>query len=307
MTSNKVKSLKKSNVKAEPFIKWAGGKSSSLNDIRRFYPEKIKKYCEPFVGGGAVLFDVLDKFSPEEVYISDLNKELVNLYKMIRDDVEDLIVFLQKMQDEYIPLDGDARKEYYYEKREEYNQYIAEGKAKIYGSALFIFLNRTCFNGLYRVNSSGFFNVPSGRYKNPKICDGENLRNVSKSLKNVKIYYAGYDESYDFIDEDTFVYFDPPYRPLTETSSFTSYSKDNFDDKQQIELAKYYKKISDKGAAALLSNSDPKNVNSEDNFFDDLYEDFNIYRIKSKRRINSKGDKRGEITELLISNMESEF
>ncbi len=300
--------LKSSNTSVKPFVKWAGGKSALLEDIRKFYPSElgksINKYCEPFVGGGAVLFDVLSNYQLDEVYISDVNNELVNVYKIIKTNVEELIIVLDKFQSEYIPLDTEKRKEYYYERRKEFNLYI-EGKNtdKIYGSALFIFLNRTCFNGLYRVNSKGLYNVPMGAYKNPKILDKENLINISRKLKNVKIVCAEYHKSIDFIDENTLVYFDPPYRPLTSTASFTAYDKSEFGDNEQTELANYFKKLSEKGARCILSNSDPKNTNENDNFFDDLYDGFNINRIQSKRRINSNANKRGNVSELLITNV----
>ncbi len=300
--------LKAPNIQVKPFIKWAGGKSALLEDIRKFYPSElgksINKYCEPFAGGGAVLFDVLSNYSLDEIYISDVNIELINVYKTIKSNVEDLIKVLDKFQGEYIPLDTEKRKEYYYGRRKEFNLYIeGENTDKIYGSALFIFLNRTCFNGLYRVNSKGLYNVPMGSYKNPKILDKENLINISRKLKNVQIVCAEYDKSIDFIDENTLVYFDPPYRPLTETANFTSYSKHEFADKEQTELAEYFQKVSEKGAICILSNSDPKNTDKKDNFFDDLYDGFNINRIQSKRRINSNANKRGNISELLITNV----
>ncbi|PSM51963.1 hypothetical protein CRN67_05215 [Campylobacter blaseri] len=294
------------HINVKPFIKWAGGKSALLEDIRKFYPnnlgKNINKYCEPFVGGGAVLFDILSKYNIDEIYISDINNELINVYKTIKFNVLQLIDILSKIQNEYISLDTEKRKEYYYLKRDEFNDYISKKTDDItYGSALFIFLNRTCFNGLYRVNSKGLFNVPIGSYKNPKICDEYNLKNISAKLKNVNIFCAKYDKSIDFIDENTFVYFDPPYRPITETSSFTSYDKSDFGDNEQIELSKYYKKASETGAVCVLSNSDPKNADKDDNFFDDLYKDFNINRIKSKRRINSNAINRGNVSELLIT------
>lgn len=169
-------------------------------------------------------------------------------------------------------------------------------------AVLFIFLNKTCFNGLYRVNSNGLYNVPIGSYKKPLICDAYNLRLISSLLKNVIIKYGDYSECADFIDSETFVYIDPPYRPLSETSSFTSYSKTVFDDKQQIQLSKFTEYISGKGAKVLASNSDPKNTDKNDNFFDDIYRNFNITRVKASRMINSKGSGRGTLNELLISN-----
>ncbi len=300
--------LFKDDVKLKPFIKWAGGKSALLEDIRNFYPSElgksINKYCEPFVGGGAVLFDVLSNYHLDEIYISDVNKELLNVYKTIKNNVEELIKVLDKFQNEYTPLDDEKRKVYYYDRRDEFNLYIVgETTNKVYGSALFIFLNRTCFNGLYWVNSKGLYNVPIGVYKNPKILDKKNLINISKKLKKVKIVCAKYHKSFDFIDENTLVYFDPPYRPLTETASFTSYLKHEFADKEQIELAEYFKRVSKKGVICILSNSAPKNTDEKDNFFDDLYKGFNITRIQSKRRINSNASKRGNINELLITNV----
>lgn len=294
---------------AKPFVKWAGGKSKLLDEIRGFYPEelgkRINKYCEPFVGGGAVLFDVLSNFDMKEIYISDINKELIITYKVIKTNVEILITILKTFQEEYISLDIQSRKDYFYSKRDEFNEYILNDKDKdneIEIAALFIFLNKTCFNGLYRVNRKGLFNVPIGSYKNPKICDEINLRLVSKKLKNVKIVCAKYEDSINFIDKDTFVYFDPPYRPLTETSSFTSYSKYAFGDEEQAELAGYFKKVNKRGATIVLSNSDPKSVDEGDVFFDRLYSGFTIKSIQASRTISANALKRGDVGELLITN-----
>ena len=290
----------------KPFLKWAGGKGQLLDEIRKYYPfdEKIKKYAEPFVGGGAVLFNILNNYDLEEIYISDINFDLINTYIVIRDNIEELITLLFNYQKEYSILDNEERKKYYMQKREKFNEFRS-GKIKseeVKRAALMIFLNKTCFNGLYRVNSKGLFNVPIGSYKNPLVCDENNLRAVSKKLQNIKIICADYKESINFIDNTTFVYFDPPYRPLTETSSFTAYTENNFADKEQIELAEFIKKINEKGAKVLISNSDPKNFNEEDNFFDELYSDKNIVRVDAVRMINSNSQKRGKIKELLISN-----
>ena len=295
------------NIEIKPFIKWAGGKSQLIDIIEERYPMKkntIDKYIEPFIGGGAILFDLLGKYDFEEVYISDVNKELINTYKVIRDNVSELICMLEDMQNEYIPLEKEERKEYFYAKREKYNVEDLSDCNKIEKAALFIFLNRTCFNGLYRVNKKGKFNVPMGDYKNPKICDKENLTNVSLSLKNVEIKNADYTECIEKVDDKTFVYIDPPYRPLSTTASFTSYSENDFGDKEQIELAEFYRKLDSKGAFVILSNSDPKNSDANDEFFDKLYDGYRIERIPAKRRINSKASGRGEINELLISNFE---
>ena len=295
-------------ISVKPFIKWAGGKGQLLKEIKKLYPfenKKIDKYAEPFIGGGAVLFDILTNYDIKKAYISDVNKELINIYKVIQNKAEDLITFLKKFEEDYLPLENEERKEYYLQKREEYNnwkkRYNAENIEEM-GAALFIFLNKTCFNGLYRVNKKGEFNVPMGAYKKPLICDEENLRNISILLKNVEIICADYTKSENFIDENTLVYFDPPYRPLTETASFTSYTEFSFNDEEQIRLAEFIKTLNSKNIKVILSNSDPKNVNQDDNFFDDLYKGFNIRRIGASRMINSKGSSRGKITELLINN-----
>ena len=298
---------KEEKNECKPFIKWVGGKGQLLPEISKLYPvelgKSINKYAEIFIGGGAVLFDILSKYKLDEVYISDKNLELINTYKTIRDDVDILIKSLKEMEEQYVPLNDEDRKVYYYEKRTEYNSLkINVEENNIRKAALFIFLNKTCFNGLYRVNKKGEYNVPMGAYKNPKICDEENLKNVSLALKNVKIIYADYRESKDFIDDNTFVYIDPPYRPLNITSSFTSYTENDFSDKEQIELAQYIDSLSEKGAKIVISNSDPKNSNENDNFFDDLYKNYNINRIKAVRMVNSKASSRGAINELLITN-----
>lgn len=294
-------------IKVKPFLKWVGGKGQLIDKIEKFYPfdNKINKYAEPFIGGGAVLFDILNKFELEKIYISDVNIELLNCYKVIKEKVQKLVDKLKVFENEFLVKDKEDRKIYYYEKREQFNKLKLENNSEeVKRAALMIFLNRTCFNGLYRVNKKGLFNVPMGDYKNPKICDEENLINISKKLKNVDIIYGDYKKSYDFIDKNTFVYFDPPYRPLNQTSSFTSYTEYTFEDKEQIELSEYFKLLNEKGAKLLLSNSDPKNENIEDNFFDDLYKEFNINRIEANRSINSNGRKRGKITEILVNNTE---
>lgn len=295
---------------AKPFLKWAGGKSQLLYEIRKYYPfnEEINKYCEPFVGAGAVLFDVLNKFDLKEVYISDINKEAMNLYKVIRDDVDSLIEILDSFQKEYRGLNHEQRKIIYYRNREEFNLLkLSKNSNSLRKAALFIFLNKTGFNGLYRENMSGEFNVPIGSYKNPKILDKENLINVNRKIQNVQIVYGDYKESESFIDSNTFVYFDPPYRPIKPTSNFTSYSKDSFIDDDQIELANFFKKMDQKSAYLLLSNSDPKNYDPDDSFFDDLYDGFNINRVVAKRFINSDKNNRGFVYELLINNFKTSY
>ena len=291
----------------KPFLKWAGGKGQLLKEIEHFYPFAdgyITKYAEPFVGGGAVLFDILNKYKLKEVYISDINAELINTYCVIRDNVDALIEKLYSMQNDFIPLDSDKRKAYYLQKRELFNELKVNGSENINieKSALMIFLNKTCFNGLFRVNKKGLFNVPMGAYKNPLICDENNLRAVSAKLQNVNIVCGDYRKSADFIDENTFVYFDPPYRPITDTSSFTAYTENLFNDEEQIELARFVNKMHKKGAKIVISNSDPKNTNTDDNFFDDIYSAHKIKRVEATRMINSNSTARGKIKELLISN-----
>ena len=292
-----------------PFVKWAGGKGSLIPQITKYYPFELKngrieKYVEPFVGGGAVLIDILQKYEVQEAYAFDINKDLINCYNVIKFNVEDLIQKLEKKEKEFLSLDNEKRKNYFYDVREEYNSYILEAEPNVKRASEFIFLNRTCFNGLYRVNRNGKFNVPFGKYKNPTICDSSNLRNLSKLIKDVVFEYGDYKKSEELIDAYTFVYFDPPYRPLSDTSGFTSYTKEDFNDEKQKELAEYFNLLSTRNAKLMLSNSNPKNVDSNDNFFEDIYRGFNINEVSAKRMINSNSEGRGEISELLITNYE---
>jgi len=301
---------KKTEVQStpRPFLKWAGGKGQLLPEIRKRYisvlNSNIKKYAEPFVGGGAVLFDIVGAHKFEEIFISDINMELINAYKVIRDKVDELIGELTILQESFLSLEAKERKAFYYKARDEYNVIKINGNASINlrKAALMIFLNRTCFNGLYRVNSKGLFNVPMGNYKNPQICDKENLLAVSAALRNVEIVCAQFTDSESFIDEHTLVYFDPPYRPLNATSSFTSYTEDAFDDEQQKRLAAYIDHLSAKGAKIIVSNSDPKNVDPHDDFFDSLYAKYRIERVVAPRMINSKVVSRGKISEIMVTN-----
>ncbi|MCL2698458.1 MAG: Dam family site-specific DNA-(adenine-N6)-methyltransferase, partial [Oscillospiraceae bacterium] len=217
-------------------------------------------------------------------------------------NVDELISVLNGLENEYLPADINTRKTIYYCNRDRFNALKSEQSESVELAALFIFLNKTCFNGLYRVNSNGGFNVPQGSYKNPTICDEMNLRAISQALNGVRIIHGDYRLSQDFIDENTFVYFDPPYRPLTSTANFTAYSGDGFDDKQQIELARFIDEMSERGAYVVASNSDPTNADENDNFMDRLYSRHNIIRITANRAINSVGSGRGQIRELLIAN-----
>ena len=297
----------KNDKRVKPFLKWAGGKGQLLNEIAKYYPfgdGRITKYAEPFVGGGAVLFDILDKYDLDAVYISDINAELINTYTAVRDNKDELINLLHRYQSEYNPLETSERKEYYAKKRDRFNELKIDGdkRENVEKAALMIFLNKTCFNGLFRVNRKGLFNVPMGAYKNPLICDEDNLRAVSEKLQNVEIVCGDYRKSQYFIDDATFVYFDPPYRPITDTASFTAYTENLFDDDQQIELARFVDKLNKSGAKIVVSNSDPKNSNTDDNFFDNIYASHKIKRVEAARMINCNSGARGKIKELLISN-----
>jgi len=291
---------------AKPFLKWAGGKTQLLTDISKRLPRIVKDekftFIEPFVGSGAVLFWMLANFpNVSKAVINDANADLINLYKTIKSSPGELIEILEKLQSEFLSLEhkSDDRKEFYYKIREAFNQTHNDSVLK---SAHFIFLNRTCFNGLFRVNSKNQFNVPMGDYKNPAILNSENLLNVSSALQNVEILSGDYSEVIAFCDQKTFVYFDPPYKPLSKTSSFNSYGKEVFDDNEQIRLKEFCDELTAKEISWMLSNSDVKGSNPEDNFFDDLYADYNIERVYAKRNINSKSASRGQISEILITN-----
>ena len=295
---------------AKPFVKWVGGKTQLLEDIKKALPKDLSKrgnvtYVEPFVGGGAVLFWILQEYpNITRAVINDINAELINAYQIIRDDIDALIEVLSTMQNDFIPLNTEERKAHYMQKRKRFNDIkVNENEdINIEKAALMIFLNKTCFNGLFRVNRKGLFNVPMGAYKNPMICDKNNLRAVSEKLQRVTIVCGDYRESADFIDENTFVYFDPPYRPITDTASFTAYTENLFNDEEQIELARFVDDMHRKGAKVVISNSDPKNSNTEDDFFDNIYSAHKIKRVEATRMINCNSEARGKIKELLISN-----
>ena len=291
---------------AKPFVKWVGGKTQLLDDIKKTLPRDLSQkndvtYIEPFVGGGAVLFWILQEYpNITKAIINDINEELICTYRVIKSDVERLILELTRIQAKYLALNDVARKEYYLSQRERYNE---NNKSDIETAALFIFLNRTCFNGLYRVNSKGKFNVPHGRYKNPKICDVETLRADSVVLQRVDILCGDFAQTGKYADNKALYYFDPPYRPLTETSAFTSYAKDGFDDAEQTRLRDFCEQIATHKSLFVASNSDPQNVDNEDEFFEHLYNKFSIKRVTAARMINSKGNGRGAISEIMISNV----
>ena len=291
---------------AKPFLKWAGGKTQLINDIEKSLPTNLTKskftYVEPFVGSGAVLFWMLKTFpNIEKAVINDINADLINTYKTIASRPKELISILEILQNEFHSLEGneDDKKVYYYKKRELYNTRKEEQSGQ---AALFIFINRTCFNGLYRVNKNNLYNVPMGGYKKPTICDKNNIMAVSKALQKVEILCGDYEQTLDYANQKSLFYFDPPYKPLSQTSSFTSYSKDEFDDKDQVRLKNFCDKLNILDHHWLLSNSDVKGKDINDNFFDDLYSEFNIIRVDARRNINANPEKRGSLKELLITN-----
>lgn len=291
---------------AKPFLKWAGGKTQLIIEIERSLPYEIldKKftYIEPFVGSGAVLFWVLNNFPKlEKAVINDINSDLINTYRTIASKPKELISILEQLQNEFHSLENknEEKKAYYYQKRELYNR-RKEGHSE--QAALFIFLNRTCFNGLYRVNKNNGYNVPMGSYKKPTICDIENIYAVSNVLQRVEILCGDYEATLKETTPNSFFYFDPPYKPLSNTSSFNSYAKDEFNDEEQIRLRNFCSKLEKLGHKWMLSNSDVKGKDINNNFFDDIYSEFSIARVKARRSINANPEKRGELNELLITN-----
>jgi len=287
---------------AKPFLKWAGGKSQHLDKFREMYPTDFKIYIEPFVGGGAVLFDILQRFTLDKAVIIDLNKELINCYRCIKQDVEEIIKQLEQLKSEFISLNAAGQEKFYLDIRKRYNETVLNREHDFEKAANFIFLNKTCFNGLYRVNSKGEFNVPFAKSKNPSVYDRENLTLVSKLLQNVTIIHGDYKQCLDYIGEGTFVYCDPPYRPLSASASFVGYSQNGFNDDDQREVASFIKKLSERGCLVMLSGADPKNADPEDSFLDELYNGFDIMRINARRMINCRADKRGNITEIVVRN-----
>ena len=298
---------------AKPFVKWAGGKRQLISQIvgklpQGFGEEKFRKYAEPFVGGGALLFHLFKHNLIDEAYISDNNPEIINVYLTIKNDVEGLIKQLQILQDEYDSAKGnpEERRIDYFEHRDEFNnmnlRMLEDETTK--RAAYFIYLNKTGFNGLFRVNKKGGFNVPPSSLKDKTFLDENNLTEVSEVLQNVKIHHGDFQACENWVDSDTFVYFDPPYRPLTKTS-FTTYSSHSWnDDTEQIRLANFVKKLA-KDLKLMISNSNPEEVNDGDPFFAEQFPDnqgFFRTPVQAKRSINSKGDGRGQVSELIITN-----
>jgi DNA adenine methylase len=310
-------SEKSDHIRAKPFLKWAGGKRQLLAQLEVHFPPQLRngeisRYTEPFVGSGALFFEVYQNYPIQECLLADVNPELILVYKTIQQDVNGLIDRLGEIEMHYLELDPDQRKDFYYQIRAGYNlqretfQYQEFDSEWILRAAYMLFLNRTGYNGLFRLNLKGEFNVPYGRYKKPRILDAENLRRVAALLHGVSIQYGDFGDTADFVNERTLVYFDPPYRPLSSTAHFTSYSKERFDDQQQLRLADFYRQLDAEGAKLMLSNSDPHNVDPQDDFFDRAYRGFRIERLKARRNINRDADKRGQISELLVLNYNPE-
>lgn len=295
---------------AKPFVKWVGGKGQLLSQLEANLPSSLYDrdfaYIEPFVGGGAMLFFMLQKFDNiKRVVINDINRNLTEAYKNVKDNARELVGKLKQIEQEYLQIaDYEEQRTYYLEKRRSFNDDVLSSLEK---TALLIFLNRTCFNGLYRENSKGKFNVPFGRYTKPTICNEELILADSELLNrfDVQIMNGDFKETANAINPKflNFFYFDPPYRPLSTTSSFNSYVKDDFNDDSQRDLASFCQRLSQhENVCWMLSNSDCSSKNPEDRFFENIYDGFDIQRVYASRMVNSKADKRGKLTELLISN-----
>ena len=293
-------------IKAKPFIKWVGGKSQLLGQLETLLPVDLGKrenltYIEPFVGGGAMLFYMLQTYKNiRRAVINDINSDLTTCYKVVRDFPSDLIQILSSIQDEYYIINNeDAKKEYYLHVRNLYNEKQVN---PVENTAFFFFLNRTCFNGLYRVNKAGKFNVPFGRYTRQLICDSETILADSELLQNVEILTGDFEQTFGYIEQETFFYFDPPYRPLSTTSSFTDYAKEAFNDAAQIRLKEFCDRLHRMNVSFMLSNSDCLGKDGTDRFFDDLYTEYDINRVWASRCVNANGSKRGKLTEIVVNN-----
>ena len=293
-------------TKAKPFIKWVGGKNRLIKQLEALLPDDFDKrenlaYVEPFVGGGAMLFYMLQSHANiRRAIINDINPELTACYKVVRDCPDELIRLLGAIQKDYYALSNEcARREYYLGVRDRFNAKPAD---PIESSALFFFLNRTCFNGLYRVNKAGKFNVPFGRYKCPLICDADTIRADSELLQRVDILSGDFEQTFDYIKGNAFFYLDPPYRPLSNTSSFNDYAKETFNDESQIRLKRFCDRLHKAGALFMLSNSDCLAKDGKDRFFDDLFADYEISRVWASRSVNADGTKRGKLTEIVVRN-----
>lgn len=276
-----------SNVRPGPFIKWAGGKTQLLKQFDRLFPIKYNRYYEPFVGSGAVFFHLL----PSEAVLSDSNPNLIAVYQIIQHHLEELISFLYDLRERYHDMSAQEQEQEYYRIRELYNKTPSGALEK---AALLIFLNKTGYNGLYRESKRGGYNVPFGRYDNPAIFDESNLRAVSQALQHVTLLNTDFNAVVDTAQEGDFVYFDPPYIPLTKTASFTSYTMGEFTQEQQRKLADVVRQLACKGVLVMLSNSSNDVVR-------ELYRGWYVHEVKASRAVNSKPDLRGKIAELVVT------
>lgn len=299
------------NTEAKPFLKWAGGKGQLLSQLDQHLPLDIREldfsYIEPFVGGGAMFFHILQQFpNIKRAVINDINTHLIKAYHVIKDAPDELIERLLELEKQYYALTNeDAKKTFFLKARTIFNESKLDD---IDRTKYLIFLNRTCFNGLYRVNAKGKFNVPFGRYSHPRICNTEVILTDSQLLNSVEIVILNgdFEQTLEHISDGfNFFYFDPPYRPLNATSSFNSYTKEEFNDREQIRLRDFCSMLNERpNVKWMLSNADCSGKNPEDTFFEDIYQDFNISRVQASRAINANPNKRGKLTELLIKNYE---
>ncbi len=279
---------------AKPFLKWAGGKSQLLQQFVLFLPLNFNKYIEPFLGGGALFFYLFSHHKIKEAILLDSNQELIDCYRAIKSDFKDLTKYLSQHKKKHY----DLVEEYYYRVRNRIRNNLELWRSLSIAekAAITIYLNKTCYNGLYRVNRKNQFNVPVGRYKNPEIYNLANLKAISEALKTAKIIRAGdFAESLQYAGENDFVYLDPPYHPLSKTSSFTGYTKDGFDENEQIRLAEVYRELDKKRCKVMLSNSDTKLIKQ-------LYQDYRIEKVRASRAISCHGSGRGRISEFVILN-----
>lgn len=284
ISSHQLKIQKVNNsVKAKPFVKWVGGKTQLLPELTSRVPDRFSKYFEPFIGGGALFFAL----QPEQSILIDINEELINAYRVIKYKIEELITDLKQHIYE---------KTYYYRIRNvdrQLNEYKLWSDVR--RASRLIYLNKCCFNGLYRVNSRGEFNTPIGRYKNPKIVDETTLRACSQALQKTEIVNGSFVEVEERVSNNDFVYFDPPYAPLNATSNFTGYSQRGFNNQMQLELRDLCDRLDRKGVRFMLSNSNAPLIL-------DLYQNYKIEFVSATRAINSKANKRGKIPEVLVTN-----
>lgn len=300
MTTNDI------NNPITPFVKWVGGKRQIITDIINNLPlniySNINCYVEPFIGGGAVLFTIgMLKTNISKFVINDINTNLINTYNNIKHSPIKLMSTMSSIEHKFNSFNTEEdRKKYYYELRNLYNQVLTTDSILI--SALFIFLNKTCFNGLYRVNSNNKFNVPFNNKKNISLFNYDNIININKFLQNVTILNTDYKNLLHYATPNSFFYLDPPYMPISQTSNFTSYSNNGFSLNDQYELNKFCININDANSFFLMSNSDPSYYDKSNNILEYMYANFNILKIKAKRLINANPNKRNEINELLIKN-----